>query len=155
MVWAATSCVQEVVPAFLLSRLFTQMHLMPQKYIDILTPFLKPGAVIQASEGLPSTAIENPDENLKANAYYFGQAEWVREWLKFVHSYPELRERWHAVSDKWDDKVVVDVGCGPGNLLKTLGGHPALLIGIDVAAASLKLANLGTYPSWLMPTICR
>jgi SAM-dependent methyltransferase len=123
------------------------MHLMPQKYIDILTPFLKPGAVIQASEGLPSTAIENPDENLKANAYYFGQAEWVREWLKFVHSYPELRERWHAVSDKWDDKVVVDVGCGPGNLLKTLGGHPAVLIGIDVAAAGLKLAcELGYVP---------
>ena len=48
------------------------------QYIDFLTPFLKPGAVIQASEGLPSTAIENPDENLKANAYYFGHTEWVR-----------------------------------------------------------------------------
>ena len=93
---------------------------MPRKYIDILTPFLKPGAVIQESEGLPSTTIENPDENLKANAYYFGQTEWAREWLKFVHSYPELRERWHTVSSTWDDKVVVDIGCGPGNLLKTL-----------------------------------
>ena len=115
------------------------MHLMHQKYIDILTPFLKPGAVIQESEGLPSATIKNPDENLRANAYYFGQAEWAREWLKFVHSYPELRERWHAVSSTWDDKVVVDIGCGPGNLLKTLGGHPALLM---------------TCLSWPMRMIC-
>ena len=133
--------------AFLLFKPCNPMHLMPQKYIDILTPFLKLGAVIQESEGLPSTTIENPDENLKANAYYFGQPEWAKEWLAFVHSYPELRERWHAVSGKWDDKVVVDIGCGPGNLLKTLGGDPALLIGIDVAPESLRLASeLGYVP---------
>jgi hypothetical protein len=34
----------------------------------------------------------------------------------------------------------VDIGCGPRNLFKTLGGRPALLIGIDVALVSLKLA---------------
>jgi len=123
------------------------MEASAQKYIDTLTPVLKPGAVIQECQGLPSTRVENQDENLKANAYYFSQTEWVREWLKFVHSYPELRERWHAVSGKWDDKVVVDIGCGPGNLLKTLGGHPALLIGIDVAPGSLRLAStLGYVP---------
>src|SRR5215469_6642890 len=102
MVLAATSCRTGSFTRVSPFKPFTQMHLMPQKYIDILTPFLKPGVVIQASEGLPSTTIENPDENLKANAYYFGQAEWAKEWLAFVHSYPELRERWHAVSGKWD-----------------------------------------------------
>jgi SAM-dependent methyltransferase len=118
-----------------------------QKYIDILTPFLQQGAVLQESEGLPNAPIKNPDENLRANAYYFGQTKWMMEWLEFVHSYPQLRERWHAVSGRWDDKVVVDIGCGPGSLFKTLGGRPALLIGIDVAPGSLRLASeLGYVP---------
>ena len=64
---------------------------MPNKYMHTLTPFLKPRVVIQESEGLPSATIENQDENLKANAYYFGQTEWIRESLEVVHSYPELR----------------------------------------------------------------
>ncbi len=45
-----------------------------------------------------------------------------------------------AAGGDWTDKVVIDLGCGPGNLFATLGGRPRLLIGVDVAGGSLELA---------------
>lgn len=111
------------------------------KHIDHLKPFLKDGAVIDVQDGLPVAPIVNRDEGLEANAYYFGQTEWMRGWLKFVHRYPEFRERWHAVGASWDGKVVIDIGCGPGNVLASLGDKPAIAVGVDVAPGSLRLAE--------------
>ena len=53
----------------------------------------------------------------------FGKRDWMKGWLQYVHRYPELRERWHATAGNWDGKLVVDIGCGPGNLLKNLGAR--------------------------------
>jgi ubiquinone/menaquinone biosynthesis C-methylase UbiE len=41
----------------------------------------------------------------------------------------------------WDGKVVVDIGCGPGNIFATLQGSPKIIIGVDVAPGSLELAS--------------
>jgi ubiquinone/menaquinone biosynthesis C-methylase UbiE len=57
-----------------------------------------------------------------------------------VHRYPALRERWLNVAGSWDDKVVVDISCGPRNLFAAIAGARRALIGVDVAAGSLELA---------------
>ncbi len=106
-----------------------------------LEPFLDPLADISVVDGIPEVPLVDPSEGLQANAYYFGQPNWVRNWFECVHRYPQLRDRWHAAGGSWDDKVVVDVGCGPGNLFAELGGKPAALIGVDVARGSLEWAQ--------------
>jgi len=117
------------------------------EYLRTLTPFLKPGVVLAEEEGLPAAPMPQRSPGTEANAYYFGHPTWMECWLKYVHRYPELRSRWHATSDAWDGKVVVDVGCGPGNLFATLGGAPSALIGVDVAKGSLHMAKeLGYTP---------
>jgi ubiquinone/menaquinone biosynthesis C-methylase UbiE len=96
---------------------------------------------VTVEDGIPSHPIPNPSEGLKANAYYFGHPKWAKTWIDFVHRYPQFAPRWLAAAGTWDDKVVVDVGCGPGNLFAILKGSPKLLIGVDVSAGALRLAE--------------
>ncbi len=124
--------------------------------MELLLPFLDPHVKVDEVGGLPSVEIARRDEVLEANAYYFGKKEWMEEWLAHVHRYPEFRERWDAVAGRWDGKVVVDLGCGPGNLLKSLGGRPRVVIGVDVARGSLEMAaELGMCRCWRMCMRCR
>lgn len=88
--------------------------------------------------------IPDPSEAIKANAYYFNHPEWAEEYLTYCHRSDTFKERWLAAGGSWNDKVVIDIGCGPGNLQATLQGRPKALIGIDVAPKSLELsASLG------------
>ena len=106
-----------------------------------LKPFLTRGQELTLVDGLPSAPFSKDTRGLRANAYYFGHPSWLEAWFYGVHRYPELKERWHAVAGTWDHKVVVDIGCGPGNLFATLGGSPKVLIGVDVARGSLHWAR--------------
>jgi SAM-dependent methyltransferase len=119
---------------------------LPQQF-DQIEQFLDPLAEVALVDGMPVAPLVKHTPGLEANAHYFGQPNWVRNWFECVHRYPQLRERWHAASGTWDDKVVVDVGCGPGNMLATLGGQPTALIGVDVARGSLEwAARIGYLP---------
>ena len=118
---------------------------MPQSYFDRLSPYLRPDIALADVGGIPTAEIVDADETLAANAFYFGQKAWMQGWLDHVHRYPEFRERWMAVAGSWDGLVVVDLGCGPGNLLKSLGGYPELLVGVDVARGSLEMAAATGY----------
>jgi SAM-dependent methyltransferase len=119
---------------------------VPQQFEQIES-FLDPSAEVAIVDGIVVAPLLKSTPGLTANAHYFGQPNWVRNWFECVHRYPQLRERWHATSGTWDDKVVVDVGCGPGNLFATLGGQPAALIGVDVARGSLEwAAQIGYLP---------
>jgi SAM-dependent methyltransferase len=79
-------------------------------------------------------------EAIRANAFYFGNPAWADEYLTYCHRTDHFKNRWLAAGGDWTDKVVVDLGCGPGNIFATLGGKPRLLIGVDVAGASLESA---------------
>jgi ubiquinone/menaquinone biosynthesis C-methylase UbiE len=110
-----------------------------------LAPYLSPNAVVEEENGIPSCPLLNPSPGLLANAYYFGHPTWSQNWIAVVHQYPEFRARWLAVAGTWDDQIVVDVGCGPGNLHAALKGSPKLLIGVDVSLGALVLAEQRGY----------
>jgi len=103
--------------------------------------FLKPDAGMKETPNYFEFPIPEPSEAIKANAYYFGNVEWAEEYLFYCHRSDAFKNRWTAAMGDWTDKVVVDIGCGPGNIYATLKGKPKILIGIDVAPKSLELAS--------------
>lgn len=91
--------------------------------------------------------ISNNSPSIEANAKYFSHPDWAQTYFEACHRDAAFRDRWLAATGGWDDKIVVDVGCGPGNLYANLGGTPKLLIGVDIALGSLKMAKqLGYVP---------
>lgn len=120
---------------------------VPTSFFQEVSPFLKLDAEITETKDYLHCPIHQPSEGLKANAYYFGNYEWADEYLTYCHRSETFKSRWQAAGGSWDNKIVVDLGCGPGNLYATLGGKPKLLIGVDVAGTSLKMAKqLGYVP---------
>ena len=99
------------------------------------------------TDGIVQYPIANPTAVLEANRYYFSHPVWAQEYFDACHRDETFKERWAAALGSWDGKVVVDIGCGPGNLYATLGGNPSLLIGVDISAAALQMAKqLGYTP---------
>jgi len=106
----------------------------------MLYEILLPDVALTPCEHYWKSILPNNSDALTANATYFGNAAWAQEYLDFCHRDAHFRSRWLAAGGEWTDKVVIDLGCGPGNVFATLGGKPRLLIGVDVAPGSLKLA---------------
>ena len=78
---------------------------------------------------------------MEANIYFFGHPVWGREYFETSHRHEKFRERWQAATGPWDSKVVIDIGCGPGNIFATVGGKPKLLVGVDISSGALKMAE--------------
>jgi ubiquinone/menaquinone biosynthesis C-methylase UbiE len=88
--------------------------------------------------------IDNITPAIKANSVYFGHPVWGRNYFESCHRDNAFAERWQAIIGSWQDKIVVDIGCGPGNLFAALGdrcGQPKLLLGVDVSAGALEMAQ--------------
>lgn len=121
------------------------LQVIPQTFLSSIEAFLEKGATITEKQDYLECPILHPTVGLKANAYYFGNYEWAEEYLTYCHRSETFKSRWQAAIKNWDGKIVVDIGCGPGNLYATLGGKPELLIGVDVAPTSLLLAKRQGY----------
>lgn len=81
---------------------------------------------------------------MEANDHYFGHPEWGRLYLEACHRSPALQDRWQAAIGSWQDQIVVDMGCGAGNLgaaLQERCGKPQLLIGVDISEGALAMAQ--------------
>lgn len=113
--------------------------------LSAIKPFLRADATVEERDEYLEVPIKQPSEAIKANAYYFNHPEWAEEYLIYCHRSESFRSRWQAAIGSWEDKVVVDIGCGPGNIFATLKGKPKLLIGIDVAPKSLEFAKAQGY----------
>ena len=116
---------------------------------SLIQSFLKPDAALHYREAIISSKIisSNISTALVANACYFGHPVWAAEYFKTCHRDQNFIDRWQAATGTWQDKVVVDVGCGPGNVFASLGGSPRLLIGVDISLGALKMAaTIGYYP---------
>jgi SAM-dependent methyltransferase len=108
----------------------------------VLNPYFRPDVKVDwTNSQLPACAIQKLTPGLAANARYFSHPEWAGSYFKYCHRSPAFRGRWRAATGSWDDKIVVDIGCGPGNIFATVGGKPKLLIGVDVAEGGLKMAR--------------
>lgn len=114
-----------------------------------LQELLLPGVVVRRKGGHYQVELENPSEAIQANAFYFSNPSWAEEYLTYCHRSESFRQRWLAAAGDWTGKVVLDLGCGPGNVFATLGGEPALLVGVDVAEGSLELAARQGYVTLL------
>ncbi len=86
----------------------------------------------------------NSTPAIQANSYYFGHPEWAKNYFEACHRDEKFVDLWRAVIGNWHGKIVVDIGCGPGNLyasLKNYCGEPRLLLGIDVSHEALKMSQ--------------
>ncbi|MDP9600976.1 UNVERIFIED_ORG: ubiquinone/menaquinone biosynthesis C-methylase UbiE [Variovorax paradoxus] len=111
----------------------------------MLSDILLPDVVLERRGNYLESILPGNSDALTANAIYFGNEAWAREYLASCHRDGHFRNRWLAAGGDWTDKVVIDLGCGPGNVFATLGGRPKLLVGVDVAAGSLELAAIEGY----------
>jgi ubiquinone/menaquinone biosynthesis C-methylase UbiE len=108
----------------------------------MLEQFLSPDAnVCINADDLPAADISRFSSSMAANSYFFGHPIWGKEYFKTSHRHNTFRERWQAATGSWDNKVVIDIGCGPGNLYATVGGSPRVLIGVDISPGALKMAK--------------
>jgi ubiquinone/menaquinone biosynthesis C-methylase UbiE len=109
--------------------------------ISILEPYLAPDAnIFLNEEHLPAAEIPSFSSSMEANSYFFGHPVWGKEYFETSHRHDIFRDRWQAATGSWDGKVVVDLGCGPGNLYATVGGSPTVVIGVDISPGALKMA---------------
>jgi len=115
-----------------------QSHASLQQYLT------SKDIVDSEDEGILISKIANTTPAIQANSYYFGHPEWTINYFNSCHRDVNFINRWQAIINNWHDKIVVDVGCGPGNLyaaLKDSCGEPRLLIGVDVSLGALKFAQ--------------
>lgn len=123
---------------------------MNASFRETLEPFLDPTVEIDwTNSDLPVSPIVERTPGLEANCRYFGNLEWASSYFKHCHRNERFRSRWTAACGSWDDQVVVDIGCGPGNLFASLGGRPRLLLGVDISPGTLELARQVGYQTVL------
>jgi SAM-dependent methyltransferase len=113
-----------------------------------LSPYLQASAKVDwSNEDLPVCPIDHVTVGLDANRRYFNEPVWAQNYFKYCHRNESFRSRWQRACGSWNDKVVVDIGCGPGNVFATVGGQPEMLIGVDISHGALEMArDLGYMP---------
>ena len=108
-----------------------------------LLGLVKQGHQLHLQGSIPCSPIEPTRLSLSmgGNAAYFGHPDWGRLYFEACHRDPAFIERWQQATGSWNDKVVVDIGCGAGNVYASLGGAPKLLIGVDISLGALQMAS--------------
>ncbi|MDO9238204.1 MAG: class I SAM-dependent methyltransferase [Aquabacterium sp.] len=110
--------------------------------------YLKPDASIEwTPSGLPRSPIMRMTPGMQANALFFSHPKWGGKYFDCENHPGLIADRWLRATGSWDDKVVVDMGCGPGNLGWAMHARPKALIGVDISEKALKhAATLGYMP---------
>jgi SAM-dependent methyltransferase len=107
---------------------------------DLMCYISDPSIKIMES-GIPGYDIPMKSPGLIANEQYFSNKCWSRGYFNHCHRNAAFAQRWHRAAGFWDGRIVVDIGCGPGNVYASVGGKPAFLLGIDVAIGALQMAQ--------------
>jgi SAM-dependent methyltransferase len=110
--------------------------------VSALEPYIALGKnVLLNEDNLSACEVLVYSPSMEANSYFFGHPVWGKEYFETSHRHEKFRDRWQAATGSWDDKIVVDIGCGPGNVFATVGGKPKVLIGVDISPGALKMAE--------------
>jgi SAM-dependent methyltransferase len=118
--------------------------------VPVLQNYIAPGMnIFLNKDNLPFCEVPVYSPSMEANSYFFGHPVWGKEYFETSHRHDKFRDRWQAATGSWDDKIVVDIGCGPGNVFATVGGNPKLLIGVDISPGALKMAEDAGYIPFL------
>lgn len=109
---------------------------------ELLNLLEDPG-LISLQSPIPTMPIapERLSLAMGGNASYFGHPQWGKLYFEACHRDAAFIDRWRTATGSWTNKVVVDVGCGPGNVYASVGGQPRLLIGIDISPGALQMAQ--------------
>jgi SAM-dependent methyltransferase len=105
-----------------------------------LSQYLVHNADIDWERQIPTCKIHDWSPGMLANAGFFGHPEFGLNYFKSENSSREFAQRWQAAIGNWDDKIVVDIGCGLGNLFAAVGGSPRTILGIDISDGALQHA---------------
>ncbi|WP_414589798.1 class I SAM-dependent methyltransferase [Scytonema sp. PCC 10023] len=115
---------------------------MQKSLADVLEQYIAQDAyVIWQTGHIPTSFIANFTAAMEANRYYYDNPQWTKGYFEACHRDEAFKGCWRAAMGSWDDKIVVDIGCGSGNLYASLGGSPRLLIGVDISRTSLEMAR--------------
>jgi SAM-dependent methyltransferase len=115
-----------------------------QRYTDRerLAPYWDDAVVLTVRpDGIPMAPMPSWTPGMIANRDFFNRSVWAAEYFAHENASPALQHRYRAAIGNWDGKVIVDLGCGPGNVLARLGGKPQIVIGVDIAVNALKMAR--------------
>jgi len=113
----------------------------PTDVAPALAPYLSGPVLESETSGIAVAPNLVYSQGMLANAYFFGHPVWATKYFQQESHNPFWASRWREAIPCWDDKVVVDIGCGPGNVYGTLGGRPALIIGVDISLNALTMAQ--------------
>lgn len=113
-----------------------------------VSPYFRPEVEIEWVNGnIPRCRIETWSPGMRANASFFSDSELGLKYFRTENCGEAFCRRWKAAVGNWDGKTIVDIGCGPGNLLAAVGGKPELIIGVDISQGALEHAmQLGYAP---------
>jgi SAM-dependent methyltransferase len=110
-----------------------------EKYL-FLSSIIKEPEAVKWENGVAVFPFRRHSPGLKANQTYFDQPEWRSQYLQHVHRSERFRSRWIKATGPWEGKIVVDIGCGPGNVAANLQQKARTLIGVDVSMGALEAA---------------
>lgn len=118
----------------------TKEGLLDQNQANSLEDYLSCGPV-EYSDGVAVAPNLVYTPSMLANAYFFGHPIWAENYFQKRIRDERWKSRWKKVIPGWDDKIVVDIGCGFGNIYVVMGGNPSMVVGIDVSLEALKVAK--------------
>jgi SAM-dependent methyltransferase len=126
-------------------------YLAPDASIDtadrVLPPTLQVAIDLDLDPVIPACRIPHWSPGMLANASFFGDPEFGLKYFQLENSSRAFGQRWQAAIGNWDDKIVIDIGCGPGNLYAAVGGSPRSILGVDISHGALVHAQqLGYTP---------
>jgi SAM-dependent methyltransferase len=113
----------------------------------VLPPELRSAMELDLLPAILASQISHWSPGMLANSSFFGDPKFGLKYFKLENSSKAFGRRWQAAIGNWNDKIVIDIGCGPGNLYAAVGGTPRSILGIDIShGALLHARQLGYTP---------